>query len=139
MRIRLYFAKGLQDINKEKLVKKILEQANHYLTLPELVEVEFQRLGHSMYGETDIDRKRITLNFDLQINDIVLPLLHELLHLEQIEMGRLAKSRQGEYVWEGNVFRIDPMTIPYDEYKQLPWELDTVKKQKILLEKVLKN
>lgn len=139
MQIKFYYPKGLFNIEKETIVKKVTETASQYLTLPKLIEIEFQHMGPSFYAETDIVKKRITLNFDLSTNELVIPVSHELLHLEQIETGRLSKSRFGEYVWEGNVYKIDPVKIPYVEYRQLPWELDIVKKQKILLEKVLKN
>lgn len=135
MQVKVFFA----DNKKERLVCKIVERASLSLQLPNTVEVEFQSLGPSAYGETDIIRKRITINSDLELNDIVLPLIHELIHLEQIETGRLAKSRQGTYVWEGAVYRVNPAKMLYSDYNKLPWELDVAKKQQNILDKLLKN
>lgn len=137
MEIKLYHAKNCYDYKKQQLAKSIINHASNFLSLPKIIELEFQSLGHSAYGETDIDRKRITINFDLELNDIVIPLLHELTHLEQIHTGRLAKSRNGEYVWEGQVFNVNPLSMTYEEYKQLPWEAESDKKQKKLIESIL--
>lgn len=137
MEIKLYHAKNCYDYKKQQLAKSIINKANTFLSLPDTIEVEFQSLGKSAYGETDIDRKRITINFDLQLNDIVIPLLHELIHLEQIHTGRLARSRDGQYVWEGQVFYVNPLNMSYEDYRQLPWESDSDRKQKKLLENLL--
>ena len=139
MQVKIFYAKGLYDSNKESLACKIVEEARPHITLPDIVEIEFQRMGPSMYGQTDVSRKRITINFDLDLNDIFIPLLHELIHLEQIHTGKLAKSREGKYVWEGAVYRVDPARMLYKDYNKLPWELDVAKKQQDLLEKLLKN
>jgi hypothetical protein len=135
MQVKVFFA----DSKRQRLVCKIVEQASLYLTLPDIVEVEFQKLGPSAYGETDIVRKRITINQDLELNDIVLPLVHELIHLEQIETGRLAKSRQGQYVWDNASYRADPRTMLHKDYSKLPWELDVAKKQQKILDNIIKN
>lgn len=137
MEIKVKFAKNLYDPNKERLARSIVTRTQQYLNLPNIVEIHFQSLGRSAYGETDITTKRITINFDLELNDLLLPLLHELIHLEQIHTGLLNKSRNGEYIWNGQVYFVDPLTETYENYKQLPWEIDSEIKQKKLLQKLL--
>lgn len=140
MTVRFFYAKGLViDYNKEKLVKHVVQQTGAHLKLPNSIDIEFQRMGSSTYGETDIATKRITINFDLGLNDIFLPLLHELIHLEQIETGKLARSKEGHYVWESTVYKIEPGMLSYDDYKELPWEQDIVKKHRYLVKELLKN
>lgn len=133
MEIKLRHAKDCFDGKKNQLVESIIKRASCYLELPTTIEIEFQDLGNSAYGETDIDHKRITLNFKLELNDLFIPLLHELIHLEQIHTGKLSRSKDGQYVWEGQVFYVNPLSMSYEEYRQLPWEFDSDKKQQKLL------
>lgn len=133
MEIKLRHAKDCFSSKKNQLVESIIKKASCYLELPTVVEIEFQDLGKNSYGETSIDNKRITLNFKLELNDLLIPLLHELIHLEQIHTGRLARSKDGHYVWEGQVFYVNPLDMSYEDYRQLPWEFDSDKKQQKLL------
>lgn len=139
MLVKFIYGKCAVDLRKEKLIKHIVEKLSAELTLPDIVTIEFQKMGNSVYGETDISNKKITLNYELELNDILIPLTHELIHLEQIQVGKLAKSRSGEYVWENKPYKIQPNRLRYKEYKELPWESEIDKKQKLLLEKLLKN
>jgi hypothetical protein len=139
MHIKFIYPNGIVDTNKSKLVEKICEQFSYHVELPSELEIEFQYMNQSTYAETDMHKKRIRLNLHLELNDILLPLVHELIHVNQLHKGQLSISRKGEYVWEGAVYRVDPAKMLYKDYSKLPWELDVAKKQQDLLRKLLKN
>ena len=121
------------------MITRICESISEYLELPDQIELEFQQMHQSMYAETALDRNRIRLNSYLSVNDIVIPLVHELIHLHQVCKGQLTMSKKGEYVWEGQVYKVDPARMLYSDYSKLPWEQDVAKKQQKLLDKLLKN
>lgn len=127
-----------KDIYKDKLIESIVNKAANFLTLPKLVKIELKKLNPSNYAETDITNKSIVINSELDLNDILFPLIHELIHLEQIELGKLNRSKCGKYVWENQVFDIEE-SISYNDYKELPWELDVSKKHYDIVAKILKK
>jgi hypothetical protein len=104
------------------------------LDLPREIQIEFKELGDSIYAETSLNPRysnRITLNSNLEINEIIKPLIHELIHLEQINKGILSKRRNGSYLFEGKVYNIKP-NMSYKDYQSLPWEHDVLVREKIL-------
>jgi hypothetical protein len=139
MHIKFIYPKGIVDINKNKLVQKVCTNFIEHLELPDEIVIEFQYLPFSTYAETMLDHKRVIINLHLDLNDIVIPLVHELIHLHQLHKGQLAMSKKGEYVWEGAVYRVNPAKMLYSEYNKLPWELDVAKKQQKILGNILKN
>lgn len=139
MEVKIVHSRDSQkDIYKDRLIESITTRAAKFLTLPEIVIIELKKLNPSNYGETDITSKKIILNCDIDLHSIIFPLSHELLHLEQIETGRLNRSRSGKYVWENVVFEVEE-SITYSHYKDLPWELDVNKKHYELVAKILKK
>ena len=140
--IRFYYYKGVSpDNQKEKIATYVCNRLRDYLDLPDIIEIEFIQLGPSSYAETIVDYRypnRIRINLDLSLNDIVIPIVHELLHLEQIKQGRLTNTRFGDILWENKVYKVK-QNLPYRDYLALPWEEDVAKKQQIVLKNLLKN
>lgn len=126
--------------NKSKiLIKRIYELLQEHLELPKEIQVEFKELDDSVYAETSLNPRynnRITLNSKLEINEIIKPLIHELIHLEQISKGKLAKRRDGSYLYEGKIYNIKP-NMTYNDYLNLPWENDVLVREKILYKIIL--
>lgn len=140
--IRFYYYRGVSpDNQKEKVAKYICNRLRDYLDLPDIIEIEFVQLGPNNYGETIVDFRypnRIRINLDLSLNDIVIPIVHELLHLEQIKQGRLTNNRFGDILWENKVYKVKK-DISYRDYLALPWEEDVAKKQQKVLKNLIQN
>lgn len=138
----VYFNQCLKDENKEKLSKIIVEKSSRYLPLPDTVEIEYKKLGHSLYGETLLlvnKTNRFRINDSLNIKEIIFPITHELIHLSQVVEGILTFKKNGVIVWNKREYKVkDPYTLSYEQQQQLPWESDVVKKQQYILSQILK-
>jgi len=137
--VRYIYANDSYDVNKEKVISNIISIACSLIELPNEIEVEFTKLDPSVYGETSTEfrfRNRITINEALSTKESIKPVIHELLHLNQIHTGRLS-GRKGFVIWDGKIFSLDKKTTP-EVWANLPWERDVAEKQQFLLEKILK-
>jgi len=134
--------KSSQAPDKCKLIQIICDKVEELLHLPTEVDIEFNAMSPSTYGDTMVDYKnqiRIRLNKDLQINDIMIPLVHELIHLHQMQIGQLMITSAGVYVWEKQTYEVDVTQMMYTDYLRLPWEADVADKQPKLMEEILKS
>jgi hypothetical protein len=134
--------KSSQAPDKCKLIQIICDKVEELLHLPTEVDIEFTAMSPSTYGDTMVDYKnqiRIRLNKDLQINDIMIPLVHELIHLHQMHTGQLMITSAGVYVWEKQTYEVDVTQMMYTDYLRLPWEADVADKQPKLMEEILKS
>lgn len=139
--IRFIYRGNSYSEPREKIVENIINIARKFIELPEQIEIEFLDLSPAVYGETVLDyrfRNRIRLNENLNTKDIIIPLIHELLHLNQVVCGYLSAKRNGAYVWKKKIYSLG-QNYSYNEYKSLPWEMDVAQKQQKLLEKVLEG
>ena len=134
--------KSSQAPDKCKLIQIICDKVEELLHLPTEVDIEFTAMSPSTYGDTMVDYKnqiRIRLNKALQINDIMIPLVHELIHLHQMHIGQLMITSAGVYVWEKQTYEVDVTQMMYTDYLRLPWEADVADKQPKLMEEILKS
>lgn len=142
MNIDINFPRNYKpDIEKVKIATSLCRAASLYINLPNNITVEFVDLGPGIYGESTLyfnQQNKIRINLQLSNKELIYPLVHELLHLNQIHEGRLAVTRFGECVWERKVYKIDQSKMSYNDYKQLPWEIDVAAREKELLVKILK-
>ena len=110
--------------------------------LPDNIEIQFEQMGPSVYGMTMLDPRfpnRIRINQDLSLEEYLLPLTHELLHLHQTFTNRLQSRPGGRILWDKTVFKVNMLEMSYSEYQQLPWELDVAEKQQKLLKLLQEN
>lgn len=130
------------DANREALCETICDKLSSVLTLPDDIIIEVIKMSPSAYAETYLHYKnshRIRLNKELSINDIIIPLTHELIHLEQLTTGRLMINHEGLYIWEKTPYNVNMNDLNYGDYLQLPWELDVHNRLPKLLETFLKS
>jgi hypothetical protein len=128
------------DANREILCETICDRLSIVLTLPDEIIIEIIKMLPSAYAETYLHYKnsyRIRLNTSLLINDIVIPLAHELIHLEQLTTGKLMINHEGLYIWEQIPYNVNMNDLHYGEYLQLPWELDVHNRLPKILETFL--
>jgi hypothetical protein len=129
------------DANREALCEAICNRLSTVLTLPDEIVIEIVKMSPSAYAETYLHYKnnhRIRLNNSLQINDILIPLVHELIHLEQLTTGKLMINHEGLYIWDKIPYNVNMNNLHYGDYLQLPWELDVHNRLPRLLETFLK-
>jgi hypothetical protein len=141
MNVNVRFPKHYQpDIEKAKVATSLCQAAFLYIDLPDDIIVEFVDLGSNMYGESTLTfnkDSKVRINLQLSCKELIYPLIHELLHLNQIHEGKLSVTRFGDCVWEGKTYKIDQAKMSYKEYTQLPWELDVAHREKQLLANIL--
>jgi hypothetical protein len=141
MNVNVRFPKNYQpDIEKAKVATSLCQAASLYINLPDNIIIEFVDLGPSMYGESTLTfnkDSKVRINLQLSCKELIYPLVHELLHLNQIHEGRLSVTRFGDCVWEGKTYKIDQSNMSYKDYMQLPWELDVRDREKELLANIL--
>jgi len=128
------------DIDKAKLVTSLCRAIFLHITLPKEITIKFLNLGNNVYAETPLThlaKHIIHLSNKLSLQELIEPLIHELVHINQIYEKRLAVSRAGNILWEGKIYRVDQSRMTFKEYRNLPWELEAFYKQKELLGKIL--
>lgn len=131
---------GFHDSSKEQLVVRICLEISKILALPEIVEVQFQKFDNGIWGGTHLDWKiknRISLSCDLSIHEIPIVLVHELIHVYQINSGILRVDKNNQVYWQGIIYNTN--NLSYNEYQQLPWERDVSYRLKKILETVINS
>ena len=126
----------------EKLSEKVIKIVKAIYVLPDNIEIQFENMGESIYGMTMLDPRfpnRIRLNQDLELTEYLLPLTHELLHLHQIFTNRLQSRSGGRILWDGQIYKVDTMSLNYIDYQNLPWEHDVQVKQTQVLKILQEN
>jgi hypothetical protein len=141
MNVTVRFPKHLQpDIEKAKVATSLCQAAFLYIALPDNIIVEFVDLGHNAYGESTLTfnkESKVRINLQLSTKELIYPLVHELLHLNQMHEGKLSVTRFGDCVWEGKTYKLNQSKMSYKEYTQLPWELDVTSREQQLLANIL--
>lgn len=141
MNVTVRFPKHLQpDIEKAKVATSLCQAASLYIALPDNIIVEFVDLGSNMYGESTLTfnkDSKVRINLQLSAKELIYPLVHELLHLNQMHEGKLSVTRFGDCVWEGKTYKLNQSKMSYKEYTQLPWELDVTSREQQLLANIL--
>lgn len=133
----IYIGDSKPNSITEKFITKVVNLLQQILVLPNYIEFQFEDIGNTVYGMTMLDPRfpnRIRLNKNLTLEEIILPLTHELVHLHQIYTNRLQTRSGGRILWDGQIFKVDSLNISYEDYLTLPWEEDATKKQVKLLE-----
>lgn len=137
--VKFIYNTSIYDANREKIISNVFRLTKEHIELPDYLEIEFKKLNPNIYGETLLDtrfKNRIRLNEDLTCKEVIIPLIHELLHLNQIYIGRLVGNRDGSFIWDKRVYKTSK-SYDVSEWEKLPWEVDVAQKQQKLLEKVL--
>jgi hypothetical protein len=137
----IYNNNQTRNIDRDKVIVNVVRLAKKHIELPDYILVEYKDLGNHIYAETLFDRQmknKITLNEQLGIKEVIKPVIHELLHLEQIHTGKLAVYKSGDILYEGkSYFLRDQENLSYEEYCNLPWEFDVRTKETKLFDKLM--
>jgi hypothetical protein len=126
----------------EKFTDKVISIVKTLYVLPDTIEIQFENMGPSVYGMTMLDPRfpnRIRLNQDLSLEEYLLPLTHELIHLHQMYTNRLQSRQGGRILWDKVLYKVNMLEMSYTDYQQLPWETDVAEKQQKLLKLLQEN
>jgi hypothetical protein len=137
--IKFIYSSDKYDRNRELVVENVFRIVSSIIEIPDSIEVEFRLLSQSIYGETLIDNRyknRIRLQESLSPKEVIVPLIHELLHLNQTYTGKLSGRRDGSFLWNSKVYYA-PKIPTVQEWSKLPWEIDVAEKENFILEQVL--
>jgi len=116
-----------RNLQKESLIKSVIQRVAGVISLPPFVEVYIYDLGRAVQGGVDMSMNRVILNTRLTIPEIPKILIHELIHVNQKYTGKLKVNGDGMYLWEGKIYNAKhPEKLSRAEYLALPWEADVV-------------
>lgn len=125
----------------EKVIINIFNIVSTIIELPSRLEVVFEKMDNSVYGNTKLDFRflnRITINENLSPKELIQIVIHELIHVHQSHVGILKVDNYGNFYWYNKVYRnTDDLT--YDDYMKLPWEADVSYRHRSILEETLKK
>lgn len=152
MIINFFYKNSSIDISKEKVITHVINKTKKHITLPDTIDIEVQNFSSPNYqreyryvlAETVLDSRlkvnRIRVNSDLSEKEVVIPLVHELLHVNQIVEGKLSVYKNGDILWENKRYKLkDPTKSSYSYYENLPWEVDVRAKEKKLINLILQD
>ena len=137
-----FIAPGYIDTDKCKIARSICEATAKLISLPEDLTIEFSVMPNNIYGDSTLDNKSnkyIRLNSQLRVNDLMIPLVHELIHVNQMHEGKLMITHDSIFVWDTVPYEVNLKDIHYKDYQMLPWEADVRHRQPKLLNELLKS
>lgn len=137
--MRIDFVPSDVDIQVRAVVQHLGHVAGQILMLPDVIQVEFQKINGGVYAQSILShrfRNRVVLNSYLSATEIMLPFVHELIHVQQQHLGHLRCLPSGVIIWRGQHFAPDD-NLSYDAYLALPWECDAVAQQLPVLKRCI--
>lgn len=139
MDIRYFYQNNKPSYQHQAIIDKFAVAASQVIELPSLIEVCIYDLGNSVYGGIDMLKiNRIGINYNIPFNEIPRILIHELIHVHQKHKGFLRITRNKSCYWHGIMITNKmPEEMSYQEYINLPWELDVANKEKKIMQEVL--
>lgn len=140
--IRYIYNVGEYNLDREKVITNVINICKNHLSLPDEIDVEFAYLSESVYAQTIVTHKfknRLQVNNSLSAKEVIKPVIHELIHLEQMHTGKLYSNGRGICVYEGTRYNITQDIPSYSDYVKYPWELDAMSREPKMLKIVLEN
>lgn len=141
MKVRFIYQGSDWLPDQEKVAINLCLRASKIIDLPDEIEVEFVKMLPSVYGETLLYgrfKNRFRINDCLSPKEIIKPVVHELIHIHQVHIGRLKAMRDGTYIWDGRQYKnTDPNLLENSAYRNLPWEQDVENVMDSILNRIL--
>lgn len=141
MKVRFIYQGSDWLPDQEKVAINLCLRASKIIDLPDEIEVEFVKMPPSVYGETLLYgrfKNRFRINDCLSPKEIIKPVVHELIHIHQVHIGRLKAMRDGTYIWDGRQYKnTDPNLLENSAYRNLPWEQDVENVMDSILNRIL--
>jgi hypothetical protein len=125
---------------RETVITNLTIKARKFLELPPSLEVEFKKLPMHMHAETLLNPRfnnRIRLQDILNSKEVIIPYLHELIHINQV-YKKILIPRNNSYVsWKNRLYVIQANQSDPDEWAKLPWEIDVANRLPTLVQNIL--
>lgn len=139
MNVTFYYQKTKPKHDYEVIITSFSIAVSKVLDLPDTVEVCLYKLGGNIYGGIDYHRiNRIALDYDMPLMALPKILTHELIHVNQKHTGIFKTTRGGICYWHGVPYNTNSIdNLSYEEYLNLPWEMDVVHRQQQVFKKAL--
>lgn len=134
----VYYYQGKPNKEYEVIITSFSNLLSQVLDLPDTLEVCLYPLPPNVHGGIDTVRvNRIAMNINLLPSDIPKILTHELIHVSQKHTGLLTVVK-GICHWRGIPYtNKKPEELTYEEYENLPWEVDVRNRQESVLKQAL--
>jgi hypothetical protein len=138
--IKFFYQNNQRSKQHEVIITSFANLISTIIELPSELEVCLYPLEENVYGGIDVNRvNRIGLNIKIPYMDIPKILTHELIHVNQKHLGLLRIDQRGMCYWRGIPYtKKDPDEMSYEEYINLPWEVDVQNRQSQLLSEALR-
>lgn len=139
MDIKFFYKNNQHSYKHEFIVTRFANAIKQVIELPDSLEVCLYPLADNVYGGIDrMSVNRIGLNYSLDFESIPKILTHELIHVSQKHLGHLLIKPNGMCYWHGIYYTKKlPEEMTYEEYHNLPWEMDAYNRQSKVLQKAL--
>lgn len=139
MDITFYYKNNQHSYKREIIISRLSDAISSIIELPTSLEVCIYPLGKDVYGGIDkYHVNRIALNYDLDYVVIPKILTHELIHVSQKHTKLLEIKNNGHYYWRGIPYtKVLPEEMSYQEYRNLPWEVDVQNRETQVLQSAL--
>ncbi len=139
MYIRFFYKNNQQSYKHEVIITSFATAISKIIELPESLEVCLYPLEHNVYGGIDkFKDNRLGINYNISYESLPKVLTHELIHINQKHTGKLRIAQNGMCYWHGIPYTKKlPEEMSYEEYQNLPWELDVVNRQQKIFKEAL--
>jgi hypothetical protein len=137
--INFFYKNNQHSYKHEIIIISFATAVSKVIDLPDTLEVCLYDLGENVYGGIDMIRiNRIGINYNIPLEMIPKILTHELIHVNQKHKGLLKITNNGACYWNGIFYtKKQPEDLTYEEYTNLPWEVDVQHRQTKVLQNAL--
>ena len=139
MDITFFYKNNQHSYKHEVIITSFSNAVSKVISLPDNIEICLYPLDNNVYGGIDRVRvNRIGINYNIPIMTLPKILTHELIHVNQKHTGLLRIGIDGMCYWRNIPYTNKlPEDMSYDEYQNLPWELDVIHRQQEVFKKAL--
>lgn len=139
MDIQFFYKNNQRCYKREVIITSFAKLVSQLIDLPDTIEVCVYPLSENVYGGIDAHRvNRLALNSHLPYEAIPKILTHELIHVSQKHLGTL-RIDKGVCYWRNIPYsKTLPEDMRYEEYLELPWEVDVENRLENLIKEALR-
>jgi hypothetical protein len=137
--LKFFYQNNQHSYKHEVVITSFTTAVAKVIELPDTIEICLYPLEENVYGGIDRNRiNRIGINYNLSFDATPYILVHELIHVNQKHLGYLKISPNGMCHWHGIPYTKKlPEDMTFEEYTNLPWEMDVQHRQKKVLQQAL--
>jgi len=137
--IKFFYKNTKPKRDYEVIITSFSIAVSKVIELPESLEICLYPLDDNVYGGIDrIKINRIGINYNIPLLALPKILTHELIHVNQKHTGILRVSNNGLCYWHNIPYTKQlPEHMDYNDYKNLPWELDVAHREQEVFKKAL--